>query len=105
VYKSPRNVLKAVPSLDFAEMPLSMDRARCCGAGGGLWSFNNQVATNSAVERLAKDVTPLGVSALVTACPTCHINFRNASARKSLGIKVYDLMEIVESAILAGSKA
>jgi len=96
--------MNAVPNLDFIEMQFNRNRARCCGAGGGLWSFNNSVATNSAIERLVKDVTPLGVSALVTACPTCHINFRNASVRKSLGIKVYDLMEIVECATAATSK-
>lgn len=100
VYKSPRNVLKGVPRLAFIEMPLSRNRSRCCGAGGGLWSFNNTTAVNCASERLIKDVIPLGVSTLITACPTCHINLRNASARKSLGIRVYDIMEIVESAIL-----
>jgi len=98
VYQSPRNVLKAVPHLDFVEIPLNRNRSRCCGAGGGLWSFNNPVAMNSAVERLVKDVVPLSVSALVTACPTCQINLRYASVKKSLGIKVYDLMEIVDAA-------
>ena len=98
VYNSPRNVLKAVPKLDFVEMPLSRNRSRCCGAGGGLWSFNNTLAMNCATERLLKDVAPLGVSALATACPTCHINLRNAAARKSSGTKVYDVVEIVESA-------
>jgi Fe-S oxidoreductase len=97
-------VLKAIPDLDFTEMALNRDRARCCGAGGGLWSFNNQIASNSAAERLVKDVTPLGTSTLVTTCPTCHINFRNASARKSLGIKVYDLTEIVDSATATFAK-
>jgi Fe-S oxidoreductase len=99
VYTSPRNILKAVPNLDFVEMPLNRNRARCCGAGGGLWSFNNSVALNSASERLVKDVAPLGVSALVTACPTCHLNFRFASIKKQVGIKVLDLMEIVETAL------
>jgi len=98
VYNSPRNVLEAMPNLDFVEMPLNRNSARCCGAGGGLWSFNNSVAMNSAVERLVKDVAPLGASTLVTTCPTCHINLRYASVKKSIGIKVYDLMEIVESA-------
>jgi len=105
VYESPRSVMKAVPTLDFFEMQLNKNRARCCGAGGGLWSFNNSVAMNSAVERLARDVTPLGVSALVTACPTCHINLRNASVRKSLGIRVFDLTEIVEPSIAVAPKA
>jgi len=98
VYNPPRNVLKAVPKLDFVEMPLSRNRSRCCGAGGGLWSFNNTVAANCATERLIADVVPLGVSALTTACPTCHINLRNAAARRPHGIKVYDVMEILEAA-------
>jgi Fe-S oxidoreductase len=98
VYNAPRNVLKAVPKLNFLEMPLSRNRSRCCGAGGGLWSFNNTLASNCATERLINDVAPLGVSALATACPTCHINLRNAAARKTAGIKVYDIMEIIESA-------
>ena len=96
VYNPPRDVLNAVPKLDFVEMPLSRNRSRCCGAGGGLWSFNNTVAMNCATERLVKDVVPLGVSALATACPTCHINLRNAIARKPLGIRIYDVIEIVD---------
>ncbi len=98
VYDSPRNVLNAVPKLNFVEMPLSRNRSRCCGAGGGLWSFNNTVAMNCATERLLQDVVPLGASMLATACPTCHINLRNAIARNSLGVRVYDVMEIVELA-------
>lgn len=99
VYSSPRNILKAVPNLDLVEMPLNRNRARCCGAGGGLWSYNNSVASNSASERLTKDVAPLDVSALVTACPTCHLNFRFAATKQKMGIKVVDLMEIVESSL------
>jgi len=98
VYDSPRKVLNAMPNLDFVEMPLNRNNARCCGAGGGLWSFNNSVAMNSAFERLVKDVAPLSVSALVTTCPTCNINFRYASVKKGMEIKVYDLMEIMEFA-------
>jgi Fe-S oxidoreductase len=103
VYTSPRNILEAVPDLDFVEMPLNQSRARCCGAGGGLWSFNNSVALNSASERLVKDVAPLGVSTLVTACPTCHLNFRFASVKKQMGIKILDLMEIVEASLTKAS--
>jgi Fe-S oxidoreductase len=89
-----------VPNLDFVEMPLNQNRARCCGAGGGLWSYNNSVALNSASERLEKDAAPLGVSALVTACPTCHLNFRFAATKRQIDIKVLDLMEILEFATL-----
>jgi Fe-S oxidoreductase len=99
VYNSPRNVLNAVPKLSFIEMPLKRNRSRCCGAGGGLWSYNNTVANDCATERLVKDAVPLGVSALTTACPTCHINLRNAAARNTPEIKIYDIIELVDLSI------
>ncbi len=105
VYDSPRKVLKAVPSLDFVEMSLNRDRSRCCGGGGGVWSFNNRVAVNAATEKLAKDVAPLAVSALCTTCPTCHMNFRYAAVRKSMGIKIYDVMEVIEAALESPNSA
>ena len=99
VFDEPRDVLKAVPDLRLVEMPLSRKRARCCGAGGGLWSFNYPVSVNSAYVRLADDVVPLGVNTLTTACPTCNVNLRHASAKKGLGIKIYDVMEIIEQSM------
>lgn len=100
VFDEPRDVLKAVPGLRLVEMPLSRRRARCCGAGGGLWSFNYGVSVDSAYVRLASDVVPLGVDALATACPTCHVNLRHASVKKSLGIKIYDIMEIIAKSLM-----
>lgn len=99
VFDEPRGVLKAVPGLRLVEMPLSRRRARCCGAGGGLWSFNYGVSVDSAYVRLAEDVVPLGVDALATACPTCQVNLRHASVKKLLGIKIYDIMEIIAKSL------
>jgi len=101
VFDEPRDVLKAVPNLKLVEMPLSRRRARCCGAGGGLWSFNYPVSVDSAHVRLADDVVPLRVDALATACPTCQVNLRHASVKKSLGIKIYDITEILEKSASA----
>jgi len=100
VFDEPRDVLKAVPNLRLVEMPLSKKRARCCGAGGGLWSFNYQASGDAAYTRLADDVLPMEVDTLATACPTCHVNLRHASIKKSLGIRIYDIMEILERALV-----
>jgi len=94
VFNAPRNVLEAIPDLTLAEMPLNRQLARCCGGGGGLWSFNHQVSMNSAYLRL-KDLQPLKADALTTACPLCQMNFRYTSIRKSVPTKVCDITEIV----------
>jgi Fe-S oxidoreductase len=98
VFDAPRNVLKAIPGLTLEEMSLNRRLARCCGGGGGLWSFNHKVSMNSAYSRL-KDLQPLGVDVLTTACPLCQMNFRYTSLRKSVPIKIYDITEIVELAL------
>ena len=98
VFEAPRNVLEAIPSLTLVEMPLNRQLARCCGGGGGLWSFNHQVSMNSAYLRL-KDLQPLRVDMLTTACPLCQLNFRYTSVRKSVPVKTCDITEIVELAL------
>lgn len=100
VFDEPRKVLKAIPKLRLVEMPLNRKRARCCGAGGGLWSFNYQVSLNSAYIRLTGDVVPLKVNALTTACPTCHVNLKHASVKKAMGIKIYDIVELVAKSLI-----
>ncbi len=94
VFDAPRNVLKAIPDLTLTEMPLNRQLARCCGGGGGLWSFNHQVSMNSAFQRL-KDLQPLEADALTTSCPLCQMNFRYTSIKKSVPTKVCDVTEIV----------
>lgn len=99
VYDAPRNVLKAIKNIELVEMPLNKSRARCCGGGGGLWTFNNQVSLDCATVRLKNDIKPLEVDSLATACPTCQLNFRFSSVKNSIPIKIYDVAEIVESAL------
>ncbi|MFX1410787.1 MAG: (Fe-S)-binding protein [Promethearchaeota archaeon] len=102
VYNAPRNVLKAIPNLNLIEMPLNKNYARCCGGGGGLWTFNNQVSMESAYTRLKEDLIPKNVKLLTTACPLCQLNFRFASRMKNFpknSMQIYDITEIIESAI------
>lgn len=105
VFDAPRDILKAVPNLRLVEMPLSRRRARCCGAGGGLWSFDYPVSVDSAYARLANDAVPLGVDVLATACPTCHVNLRHASVKNLLGIKISDIMEIVAKSLMTSENS
>ncbi|MDH5460828.1 MAG: (Fe-S)-binding protein [Candidatus Bathyarchaeota archaeon] len=101
VYESPRNVLKAIPKLELVEMPLSRSRARCCGAGGGLWSYNTEVSMNSASARLVKDAVPLDVDLMATCCPACYMNFRYAAMKRSIPVRICDVMELVERSMFS----
>ncbi|MFX1282590.1 MAG: (Fe-S)-binding protein [Promethearchaeota archaeon] len=99
VYEAPRKVLKSIPDLKLVEMPFNKDKSRCCGGGGGLWSFNHHVSMESTYTRLTEDVIPINVNLLTTACPQCQMNFYITSRRKSIPLQIKDISEIVELAM------
>jgi Fe-S oxidoreductase len=99
VYDSPRNVLKAIPGLELVEMENSRSEARCCGAGGGVFSIFKRLAREIGRDVIVNDVLPTGAEALVTTCPTCQLNFSYAVKWERMPLKVYDLMEIVDMAL------
>jgi len=100
VYDAPRNVLNAIPDLNLIEMPFNRDITRCCGGGGGLWSFNHHVSMDSAFTRLKEDWKPTNANILATACPQCQMNFNITSRRRKIPAKIRDIVEIVEETMI-----
>jgi len=103
VYDPPRNLLRSIPGLRFVDPIYSRERSRCCGGGGGFWGVNSKASMSIAHSRIKEDVMPLHVDALATACPLCYTNFLYTSTRHSIGIKIYDIMEIMEMALRKGN--
>jgi len=99
VYDPPRNVLTTIPGVKLVEMGLNRSYARCCGGGGGLWTYNNELARNIAHSLLVDEVLPLNVEAVVTTCPMCYTNLRYSARLKKNPIKVYDLTEVVRKSL------
>ena len=95
VYEEPRDILKAIPGLELVEMVRPRDQAYCCGAGGGAREAFPDFALGSAGERL-REATHVGAEAIVSACPLCKENFKDASKD---GLKVYDIAELIAMAV------
>lgn len=98
VYEPPRNVIKALPGVELVEFPLNRAQAKCCGGGGGMKGFDNEMAGEIGYKRLVSAID-LGADAIVSACPSCKGTFNQAAARarkeKKGKIKVLDITELV----------
>jgi Fe-S oxidoreductase len=90
IYEEPRAVLKEVAGMK--EMKREREQAWCCGSGGGVKSAFDEFALWSATERL-KEAKEAGAGALVSACPFCKRNLKEAAANE--GMEVYDIVELV----------
>ena len=98
VYEPPRNVIKAIPGIELLEFPLNRAQAKCCGGGGGMKGFDNEMAGDIGYKRLLSAID-LGADAIVSACPSCKGTFNQAAARarreKKGKIKVLDITELI----------
>ncbi len=98
LYDQPRDLLKRIPGLALAEMQRVRENSWCCGAGGGVSQANPELALWTANERL-KEAKATGASALVTSCPWCERNFKDAVKQVGVDLQIYDVAEIVRMAI------
>ncbi|MFH0825244.1 MAG: FAD-linked oxidase C-terminal domain-containing protein [Pseudomonadota bacterium] len=100
VYEPPRNVLKSLPGVTLLEFPQNRAMAKCCGGGGGMKGFDNEMAGDIGYNRLLTAID-LGADAIVSACPSCKGTFNQAAARarkeKKGKIKVLDITELAAS--------
>jgi len=93
VYEEPRKIIEAL-GFELVEMPRNRELAWCCGAGGGVKSGYPEWALETATTRVqeAKDI---GVDTLVTTCPFCDMNLRDATENIGSPVNVLDLNPLV----------
>ncbi|MFW9864171.1 MAG: (Fe-S)-binding protein [Candidatus Thorarchaeota archaeon] len=94
VYDAPRWVLEAIPGVELVEMERTREDSWCCGAGGGMKSAFPESAIKVAAERI-KEAEKTGADYLVSACPFCKQNLKDASDSMGDVFKVVDLMELL----------
>lgn len=91
IYDAPRKVIQAICTLK--EMKNIKENSRCCGGGGGVRIGYPDISLELAKNRL-EDV-PEGVDFIVTSCPLCVRNLRDAGGNT----EIIDLVELVAMAM------
>ena len=98
VYEEPREVIRSLPGVELVEFALNRTMAKCCGGGGGVKAFANDLNQDIALERI-KQAIAVGADTVVSACPSCKNSLNQGAARarkEKLGkIKVMDITELV----------
>ena len=80
------------------EMDRTREYALCCGAGGGVKEAYPDFALWTADARL-RESESTGAEAIVTACPHCVHNLKEAIDEKGHKIKVYNILDLVDQSI------
>jgi Fe-S oxidoreductase len=93
VFDPPRRVLDRIATL--VEMEHCRENSLCCGAGGGVKSLNNNLATNIAKKRV-EEAKATEAQMVITPCPFCRTNLTDVADGS---LPVVDFAEYVASKI------
>jgi Fe-S oxidoreductase len=98
VYEPPRTVLAGLPGVTLTEMDRIKEYAWCGGSCGGVIDSNPAFAEWTAAERVA-EAASTGAEAIATASPWSEKLFAQVIAKNGGGLKVYDIVELVDQAV------
>lgn len=99
ILEAPRKLIRAVPGVEFVEMPLA---DQCCGSAG----VYNVTETKTSLELLALKMESVGATksqAIVTANPGCILQLRAGAAIHRTGHEVLHVVELLDRALAASS--
>jgi glycolate oxidase iron-sulfur subunit len=97
IREAPRKLIRAVPGVEFVEMPLA---DQCCGSAG----VYNVTETETSLELLALKMESVGTTksqAIVTANPGCILQLRAGAAIHRTGHEVLHVVELLDRALAA----
>jgi Fe-S oxidoreductase/FAD/FMN-containing dehydrogenase len=97
VYEEPRDVIKAIPNVEFREMSHNHENAHCCGSVLTLIK-DPPVAAEVGKTRLDEAIEA-GVEKVLALCPCCEFQFRVTVENKKLPLDVVDLAHFSCSAL------
>jgi glycolate oxidase iron-sulfur subunit len=98
IRQAPRKLLRAIPNLDFVELPYS---EICCGSAGTY----NVTQTEASLQLLAEKVRHLqstGAQTIVTANPGCILQLRAGAALHQTKQNVLHVVELLDRALAPG---
>jgi Fe-S oxidoreductase len=91
-YEPPRELIKAIPGVEYVEMEHHHEEALCCGSVLTLIG-DTPVAPELGKQRLDEAVD-VGADAMVALCPCCQVQFRDSVAKKDIPMEVIDLAHL-----------
>jgi Fe-S oxidoreductase/nitrate reductase gamma subunit len=102
-YEAPRQLIEALPNVNFVEMPRNSRQSFCCGAGGG-HMFVEETKGSRINHLRAEEAQSTGASIVGTNCPFCVQMFDDGlaavEADESKRAKAMDLAELLELTVL-----
>lgn len=97
VYEPPRDMIRAIPNVEFVEMANHHEKAHCCGSVLTLIK-EPPVAAEIGKTKLDEAVDA-GAEKVLALCPCCEVQLRVSAKKKDVPVEVVDLAHFAGNAL------
>jgi heterodisulfide reductase subunit D len=98
LYDDPREIIRSIPGVEFVEMETNRNAAMCCGAGGGLRSYDADLSKKMAADRV-KSAIDIDAEIIATTCPFCENNLVEGTKQIESKIRVVDVVDLLAESL------
>ncbi|MBC8446616.1 MAG: (Fe-S)-binding protein [Chloroflexi bacterium] len=100
IYDAPRQIIGAIPDVEFAEMKETREYSLCCGGGGDVEMADSDLSASVARRRL-EQAQATEAKVILSACQQCVRTLAGAARREKIRIRSMDIVELVAKVIEA----
>ncbi len=97
IYEAPREVLQAVPGIEFVEMEHNREHAHCCGSV--LTLLENPDTAKVIGDVRVREAEEVGAEAIVASCPCCEVQLRVTAQKTGRDMPIIDLANITSQSL------
>ncbi len=109
VYAPPRELIGALPGVEYREMERSGERSFCCGAGGARMWMEEKLGTRINGNRVDEGLAT-GADRIAIGCPFCKVMMSDGvTGKQSAGearaeVEVVDVAQMLLAAVRRGEE-
>ena len=97
-FDAPRDILRAIPGLQFVELPENREYCQCCGGGGNLEMMDAGLSAEIARNKI-EQVLSTGAEAVVTSCQQCVRSMMAYVRKNKVELEVLDITQLLHRAM------
>jgi Fe-S oxidoreductase len=94
IYDAPREVIRAIPDIQFTEMKDRREYSLCCGGGGDAEMADKDLSGSVARSRL-EQAQATEAKVILSACQQCVRTLAGAARRERVRMRAMDIVELV----------
>ena len=95
IYEEPREMIKAIPGVEYVEMQHNKDEAHCCGSV--LTLIKDPLVAHDIGKGRLDEAEEAGAEKVLAACPCCEFQLRVSKDKKNSPVEVVDLARFAAS--------